>query len=31
VALQLTLAGWAVLEIGLRVRERLQRRGTPSE
>jgi protein-S-isoprenylcysteine O-methyltransferase Ste14 len=27
VALQLTLAGWAVLEFGLRVRERLQGRG----
>jgi protein-S-isoprenylcysteine O-methyltransferase Ste14 len=27
VALQLTLAGWAVLELGLRVRERLQGRG----
>ena len=26
-ALQLTLAGWAVLELGLRVRERLQGRG----
>jgi protein-S-isoprenylcysteine O-methyltransferase Ste14 len=28
VALQLTLAGWAVLELGLRVRERLQGRGS---
>jgi protein-S-isoprenylcysteine O-methyltransferase Ste14 len=27
VALHLTLAGWAVLELGLRVRERLQGRG----
>ena len=27
VALQLTLAGWAVLELGLRVRERAQGRG----
>jgi protein-S-isoprenylcysteine O-methyltransferase Ste14 len=27
VALQLTLAGWAVLELGLRVRERLQGKG----
>jgi protein-S-isoprenylcysteine O-methyltransferase Ste14 len=27
VTLQLTLAGWAVLELGLRVRERLQGRG----
>jgi hypothetical protein len=27
VALQLTLAGWAALELGLRVRERLQGRG----
>jgi protein-S-isoprenylcysteine O-methyltransferase Ste14 len=27
VALQLTLAGWAVFELGLRVRERLQGRG----
>jgi protein-S-isoprenylcysteine O-methyltransferase Ste14 len=27
VLLQLTLAGWAVLEVGLRVRERLQGRG----
>jgi protein-S-isoprenylcysteine O-methyltransferase Ste14 len=27
VALQLTLAGWAVLELGVRVRERLQGRG----
>jgi protein-S-isoprenylcysteine O-methyltransferase Ste14 len=27
VALQLTLAGWAMLELGLRVRERLQGRG----
>jgi protein-S-isoprenylcysteine O-methyltransferase Ste14 len=27
VALQLTLAGWATLELGLRVRERLQGRG----
>ena len=26
-ALQLTLAGWAVLEVGLRVRERLEGRG----
>ena len=26
-ALQLTLAGWALLELGLRVRERLQGRG----
>jgi protein-S-isoprenylcysteine O-methyltransferase Ste14 len=30
VALQLTLAGWAVLELGLRVRERLQGRGGAS-
>jgi protein-S-isoprenylcysteine O-methyltransferase Ste14 len=28
VALQLTLAGWAVLELGLRVRERLQGQGS---
>src|SRR5215218_7134457 len=28
VALQLTLAAWAVLELGLRVRERLQGRGS---
>jgi protein-S-isoprenylcysteine O-methyltransferase Ste14 len=28
VALQLTLAGWVVLELGLRVRERLQGRGS---
>jgi protein-S-isoprenylcysteine O-methyltransferase Ste14 len=28
VTLQLTLAGWAVLELGLRVRERLQGRGS---
>jgi hypothetical protein len=27
VALQLTLADWAVLELGLRVRERLQGKG----
>jgi protein-S-isoprenylcysteine O-methyltransferase Ste14 len=27
VALQLTLAGWAALELGLRIRERLQGRG----
>ena len=27
VALQLTLAGWAVLELGLRARERAQGRG----
>jgi protein-S-isoprenylcysteine O-methyltransferase Ste14 len=30
VALQLTLAGWAVLELGLRVRERVQGRGSAS-
>jgi protein-S-isoprenylcysteine O-methyltransferase Ste14 len=30
VALQLTLAGWALLELGLRVRERLQGRGGPT-
>ena len=29
-ALQLTLAGWAMLELGLRVRERLQGRGSAS-
>jgi hypothetical protein len=28
VALHLTLAGWAVLELGLRVRERLQGKGS---
>jgi protein-S-isoprenylcysteine O-methyltransferase Ste14 len=28
VALQLTLAGWALLELGLRVRERLQGKGS---
>ncbi len=27
-ALQLTLAGWAVLELGVRVRERLQGKGS---